>query len=91
MPKIEFKARCQSCGIERTLFGPREINSPEQLDAVEAEIDRCGGAIAKCLECDAVEQVAMFGDGQQLEPWQDAGQYDQDNGQSAGPLPPKPV
>lgn len=76
--RIELRGRCPKCQIVRTAFGPRDID-PDDLTAIDREIDNCGGVIARCLECDTVEQVAMFLDGEQREPWQCADDYDQES------------
>jgi phage FluMu protein Com len=86
--QFEFRAKCPQCKTTRAIFGPREGSTPEQLDAIEAEIDRCGGVIAKCPSCNCVEWVAMFVDNKQAETWQGATEYEADNG--SGELPPKP-
>lgn len=90
MPLFELRARCPACGLERSAFGPRPATTAIELDALEAEIDRCGGVVARCLQCDSVEQVALFVDGQQTEPWQNADKYERESGPDAGPLPQKP-
>jgi hypothetical protein len=90
MSVFELRARCPRCRAERSAFGPRAASTPAELDAMEAEIDRCGGVVARCLKCNAVESVALFVDGKQTEPWQDADAYEKENGSAAGDLPPKP-
>ena len=88
--KFEFRGRCPICKTTRPIFGPRVVEFASDLEAMEKEIDQRGGVIAKCVDCDGLLQVAMFLDDQQTEHWQDAENYEQDNGPSAGELPPKP-
>lgn len=89
MTMIEFKTRCPHCGIERSLAGPYPASNPAELDALEHAVTR-KTFIARCLKCNAVEDVAMFVDGVQAEPWTNADEYERQSGRDAGPLPPKP-
>lgn len=88
--RIELRAKCPQCGAVRVLWGPWIAKTPDDLDHMEDEIDARGHATALCDQCDAVEDVALFIDDCQTEPWQNADDYESRGGPDAGPLPPKP-
>ena len=89
MDTLEFRAKCPQCGRERTLIGPFPARTPAQLDLIEvAMTGKTSRAV--CPACNCVEAVAMFVDGQQVEPWQDADEMERRHGPKAGPLPRKP-
>jgi hypothetical protein len=89
MKTIEFRSRCPQCQSERPLFGPFLAGNPAELDLIETKITG-RTLMARCSACNRVEEVAMFIDGKQVEPWQDADEAERLNGSTAGPLPPKP-
>lgn len=86
---IDFRARCPRCQRVRVLVGPFAADSPAQLDAAEHQLSGKMW-LTICERCCVTEQIAMFADGEQTEPWTDAKKYERDNGPDAGPLPPKP-
>jgi len=89
MDILGFRARCDHCNSERDIFGPFPARTPAQLDAIEMQING-RSLLARCPTCDRTELVAMFIDGTQTEPWQDADEMERQHGASAGPLPRKP-
>jgi hypothetical protein len=88
MDTLGFRARCPQCQTERWLHGPHPARTPADLDAIEHALPKVFRA--RCPRCDGVEEVAMFVDGSQAEPWQNADKMERQHGPGAGPLPPKP-
>lgn len=89
--QFELRARCPKCKTERSIWC--ETCNPQiaaSMDAMERRIDQVGHVDAHCPTCDTVEDVALFVDGKQTEPWQNADKYELKNGPNAGPLPPEP-
>lgn len=86
--KLEFRARCPKCKTVRILVGPWEIASEAELDLMELSIPE--ESLAVCPVCNAVEDIAMFVDDAQAEPWENADEAERKHGRKAGPLPRKP-
>ncbi len=90
MRNIAIHARCPECRTERVLVGPFAASTPAELDLAELQIDQIGSVLARCPRCLAVEEIAWFVGGQQVDPWIDADQAEREWGRGAGPLPRKP-
>lgn len=89
--KMELRGRCKTCKNERTITGFETENpTPDFMDRVEASADRRGSWDCNCPVCGKVEDVSIFLNGEQVEPWMNADDFEKLNGPSAGPLPPKP-
>ncbi len=71
-------------------LGPFRINTIDDLIAAETMIDIKGCARAICPICNAVEEIALFDGGNQVEPWMNADETERRFGRGAGPLPPLP-
>ena len=91
--KIEMRGRCVDCGTERSIFCAyvqSENDMGRAMDKLEEQVDKIGAFDANCPKCGQVEEVAMFFNNKQSEPWQNAADYERENGPDAGPLPEKP-
>lgn len=88
--KLEFRGRCPSCQNERSIVTAYVEDNAPSMNALETAIDKQGGFDAHCPKCDVIEEIAFFANNEQTEPWQNAVDYERDNGPDAGPLPPKP-
>ncbi len=88
--QIDLRGLCPNCQTQRVVWGPFTVSTPADADRMEDEIDARGYALARCPRCDATEQVALFIDDRQTEPWLDADEAERRGGPGAGPLPPRP-
>lgn len=81
--KIEIKDKCRKCGNIRTVYGPYEIKTRADLDAMPDDIVW----IAKCPNCDILEVQAIYHDDIRMSPWRPARLEQEEADKGLCPLP----